>query len=360
MRNLILIFLVICLFSCQEDYKRPELISKIVVEDIMVDSTLSVRAIDFNEEYLFYGSADHFGKRALNKELKIDITDFKVKNGKNHFKYVYKGDSLPLHFRAVEEINGHLFALSIANPARLYKLSKKAKRVEMVYEERHDKVFYDAIKFWNDKEGIAMGDPTDDCISIIITRDSGESWQKLSCDILPKSVEGEAAFAASDTNIAIVGDETWIATGGMASRILYSPNKGKTWEIFNTPIVQGKPTTGIYSLDFYDVKNGFDIGGDYTDADGNIGNKIRTNDGGETWQLVADGENPGYRSCVQYVPNSNAKELVAVGFKGIDYSNDAGQSWTHLSDEGFYALRFVNDSTAYTAGRGRISKLLFR
>ena len=30
--------------------------------------------------------------------------------------------------------------------------------------------------------------------------------------ILPKTKEGEAAFAASDTNIAIVGDKTWVAT----------------------------------------------------------------------------------------------------------------------------------------------------
>ena len=26
--------------------------------------------------------------------------------------------------------------------------------IEGVYEERHEKVFYDAIKFWNDKEGV--------------------------------------------------------------------------------------------------------------------------------------------------------------------------------------------------------------
>ncbi|WP_313791432.1 hypothetical protein [Lacinutrix neustonica] len=40
---------------------------------------------------------------------------------------------------------------------------------------------------------------------------------------MPKAKEGEAAFAASDTNIAIVGDNTWVATGGKASRILFSP-----------------------------------------------------------------------------------------------------------------------------------------
>ena len=75
---------------------------------------------------------------------------------------------------------------------------------------------------------------------------------------------------------------------------------------------------------------------------------------------MANGKGPGYRSCVQYIPNSNGKELVAIGFKGIDYSNDSGDSWTHLSDEGFYTIRFLNDSVAYAAGNGRISKLTFR
>ena len=86
----------------------------------------------------------------------------------------------------------------------------------------------------------------------------------------------------------------------------------------------------------------------------------KTTDGGKTWAVIADGKSPGYRSCVQYIPNRNAKELVAVGFKGIDYSNDAGTNWKHLSDEGFYTIRFLNDSTAYAAGRGRISLLKFR
>ena len=229
-----------------------------------------------------------------------------------------------------------------------------------MYYENHEKAFYDAMDFWNDKEGIAIGDPTDNCMSIIITRDGGDTWNKLSCDVLPKAKEGEAAFAASDTNIAIIGDKTWVATGGKASRILFSPDKGKTWEVFNTPIVQGLETTGMYSLDFYDQNNGFAIGGDYTKAGDSTANKIRTQDGGKTWQLVAQNQSPGYRSCVQYMPNREAKELVAIGFKGIDYSNDAGESWKHLSDEGFYTLRFVNDSVAYAAGNKRIAKLTFR
>ncbi|RZN80275.1 MAG: oxidoreductase [Winogradskyella sp.] len=357
MRNLILCFLIVICFSCDKNKKfstkkieTKSPISKVEIQTLLQDSLLNVRAIEIDEKgalsfassngkiggNLFYGNQERIEVR---EQLKLDTTN--------------------LNFRSLATPNNrHGFVLSITSPAMLYKIDINS--IRLVYKESHPKAFYDSMDFWNDKEGIAMGDPTDDCISIIITRDGGETWTKLSCDDLPKAIEGEAAFAASDTNIATVGNETWIATGGMASRILYSADKGKSWEIYNAPIAQGKPTTGIYSLDFYDAKNGFAIGGDYTKPNDTIANKIRTQDGGKTWQIMADGKSPGYRSCVQYMPNSNAQELVTVGFKGIDYSNDAGESWKHLSDEGFYTIRFVNDSMAYAAGRGRISKLIFR
>ncbi len=248
--------------------------------------------------------------------------------------------------------------LSVENPALLYKTGD-AGQMELVYKEVHEKVFYDAMQFWNDQEGIAIGDPTDDCLSIITTLDGGSTWNKSACDQLPKIKEGEAAFAASNTNIAIVGNHTWIATGGNASRVFYSSDKGKTWSVFETPIIQGLPTTGIYSIAFYDEENGFAIGGDYTKPDDNQSNKIKTIDGGKTWQLVAQGQQPGYSSCVQFVLNSDAKKLITVG-SGIDYSIDGGLHWKRLSDEPFHSIRFLNDSVAYAAGNGRISKLKFQ
>ena len=228
-----------------------------------------------------------------------------------------------------------------------------------MYKETHPNVFYDALHFWNSKEGMAVSDPINGCMSIIITRDGGETWQKTPCVFLPPVNEGEAAFAASDTNIAIVGNQAWVATGGRSSRVLYTSDKGKSWSVFETPIIQGEETTGIFSIDFYDGLNSFAIGGDYTKPKNQHSNKIRTRNGGKTWDVVAQDQTPGYRSCVQFSPNSHAKGLVAVGFEGIDYSSDAGETWKQLSDEGFYTLRFVNDSVAYAAGKGRISKLIF-
>jgi len=336
------------MLSCgKKESIKPREISKVEIETIYQDSLLSIRAIDILNDGSLAFAANNGAFGLYNPIKKSWVTS----------KQVY--DSLNLQFRAVAHTSTDFFMLSVENPALLFKTGDNG-LMELVYKEVGEKVFYDAMTFWNDLEGIAIGDPTDDCMSIIVTRDGGKSWEKIPCESLPKIIDGEAAFAASNTNIAVIGDKTWIATGGKASRIFYSPNKGKIWKVFDTPIVQGYATTGMYSIDFYDELNGFAIGGDYTIPEDQQANKIKTIDGGKTWELVAKNQNPGYRSCVQYIPNREGKELVVIGFKGIDFSKDGGYNWKHISNEGFYTFRFLNDSVAYAAGSGRISKLVFK
>ena len=348
MRSLLSAIIVLLFISCgkKESAIVPRKIVKVEIESLLKDSLLSIRAIEILEDnnLAFAANNSSYGMmNSVTKEWKISKKNI---------------DTFNVNFRSVAHTKEDFLMLGIASPTYLYKTTMSG--MKLFYSEDHPKAFYDAMDFWNDQEGIAMGDPTDKCISIIITRDGGNSWNKISCEDLQKSIDGEAAFAASDTNIAIVGDHTWIATGGNASRVMYSPDKGHTWEVFETPIIQGTGTTGMYSIDFYDELNGFAIGGDYTKPKDNSANKIRTVDGGKTWDIVGANQNPDYRSCVQYIPNREGKELVVIGFNGIDYSNDSGSTWTHLSDEGFYTLRFIDEHTAYAAGKGRISKLTFK
>ncbi|MGJ8550237.1 WD40/YVTN/BNR-like repeat-containing protein [Winogradskyella wichelsiae] len=360
MRLLIICLSLLLLGSCKSKIiQKQKGFNKVEIVHLVEDSTLNVRALEIVDSIgpIYLTSKGELGILLQNAIINT-VDSLKDKPFYNH-KINLSNDTLLLNFRALAANKSQGFGITIGNPALLYKLDADLEKNKIVYQENHPNVFYDSMDFWNDQEGIAIGDPTDGCMSVIITRDGGENWIKMSCDNLPSTKEGEAAFAASDTNIAIVGDETWVATGGKTSRVMYSPDKGITWRVFDTPIVQGKETTGIYSIDFYDENNGFAIGGDYTNPKANSANKIRTTTGGVTWQVVSDSEGPGYRSCVQYIPNSGGKELVAVGFNGIDYSADSGTTWKHLSNEGFYTIRFLNDSTAYAAGKGRVSKLIF-
>lgn len=341
MRYFLFLLVLLVLDSCSGPQKR-QAFSSVRIDDLYKDS-LSIRAIEIMGNSLaFAANKGTFGS--------IDLESGKVRTKVQVF------DSIIPEFRAVAHTKNDFFILSVASPALLYKTGEKG-AMELVYKEGGASVFYDAMTFWNDKEGIAVGDAMNGCMSILITRDGGASWTKLSCSELPEAIEGEGAFAASNTNIAIVGNKTWIAT---TKRILFSPDKGSTWQVQTTPISSKAPTDGIYSIAFYDENLGLAIGGDYTYPERNTGNKAITTDGGNTWNLMADGTLPNYRSCIQFVPGTDGKEMVALGFTGIAYSYDQGMSWRQLSDESFFTLRFANDSIAYASGRHRIARLTFK
>src|SRR5690606_23831091 len=260
--SLTLLFIIT---SCREDKKmEDQQANKITITPFYQDS-VSVRAIlPLDENRVWFGG--NLGKVGL------------INHDTPKLATITYQDSL-LQFRAIAGTKDAVFVLSIANPAILYKIGFdgiQATAIEQVYFEQHEKVFYDAIRFWDEMDGIAVGDPIEDCLSILITRDGGNNWTKIPCEQLPKTVEGEAAYAASNSNVAIVNDKVWIVSGGAKSRVFYSGDKGNTWEVFNTPIIEGGKMTGIYSVDFYDENTGVIFGGDWENKDNNTGNKAIT------------------------------------------------------------------------------------
>lgn len=320
---------------------------KAIVIDTLFQDNISIRAIVIDANKVWYAANNsRFGFFDLAKNKKKELT--------------IATSSAKLEFRSIADTKKHLFILNVGNPALLYKIDKANLKSTLVYQENHEKVFYDSLSFWNSKEGIAIGDPIDGAFSIIITRNGGMSWEKIPAADLPKVVPGEAAFAASNTNIVTKGSKTWLFSGGVKSRVFYSPDKGKTWTVSNTPIIQGKSMAGIFTAAFYDAKNGFIAGGDYDILGQNFGNKARTIDGGRTWQLVAQNSGFGYASCVQYIPGSKGKSIVSVGASGLYYSSNSGATWEQLSkDSSLYTLRFINNHTAIAAGKNKMIRIHF-
>lgn len=336
----------VCFSACNQKY-TSRIITNVDIKEFKIVNS-SIRAIYATDSLrIFYaGSRGNIGfKTNENSDL--------------HLQNIVYADTLIPHFRSVAFNGNNYFALAIGNPALLYKITKD--HHELVYKEENKNVFYDAITFFDDNlHGIAVGDPTENCASILITKDAGTTWHKIPCDKLPPIENGEAFFAASNTNIKTIDSTVWIASGGKRARILKSDDFGITWQVYDTPIIQGNGPQGIYSIDFYNFTTGIVIGGDYSKPKENQANKAITTDGGRTWQLVADGKNPNYKSAVKYVPNSGGKEVFAVGKTGISYSNDGGVSWVEVSKKGFYAITFVDKNTAWLSGQNKIGKLTIK
>lgn len=337
------LFLTALLFS--QESPQTLKYSSVTVDTLLVGD-YSIRAISIDGSTLHYG-ADKSRVGTINI----------VTKALKEYQYEFPN----LEFRSVVNNRTDIFALSAGTPAVLTRINKADGKMKVEYDDYNPKIFYDSMQFWSEYEGIAFGDPMNGCMTIIITRDGGKNWRRVPCSIVPFPIDGEAGFAASNTNIVTKGDRTFIATGGSVSRLLYSPDKGRKWGVIDTPIKSGSSTQGIYSMDFYDFKYGFVTGGDYLKPEINTGNKALTTDGGKTWTLVADGQAFGYASCVQFIPESDGKALVTVGPSGLYYSSDYGNNWKLLlEDKTLNTIRFQNPHTAFAAGKNKIIKITFK
>jgi len=260
-------------------------------------------------------------------------------------------------YRAIAKTSNGLFTVNVASPGNVYKSTDDGKTWNSVYSDTDSMAFYNTIKFWDDDRAIITGDPQKGCLSILITKDGGDSWEKIPCDQLPATEQGEANFAASNSCIDVVGSHAWIGTGGKKARVFHTPDYGETWEVFQTPITEGGQMTGIFSIDFFDENLGVAYGGDWGNKIFSTKNKAITKDGGKTWALVSDGKGPGYRSCVKFHPKGNGNVIVAAGSEGVDYSVDQGITWSQLTAEGFYTIDITEDGkTIWMGGVGRIAK----
>lgn len=349
MKNIILLFAVfVSCFACKSGSSDSSNVFKSVIVDTILNDKISIRAIIIDKDKIWYAG----------DKSRIGYCDLKTRTHLQ--KTIFPSVDKP-EFRSIAQNSKSIFVANTGNPANIFRLNKTSIGFDKVYTENNEKVFYDSMNFWNEKEGIAIGDPIQNCLSILITRNGGKTWKKTQCDYLPKTEEGEAAFAASNTNICIRGNRAWIVSGGKKSRVFYSADKGNTWEVFETPIVQGQSMTGIFTADFYNEKIGVVAGGNYEVQNQNFKNKAITFDGGKTWKLIAENNGFGYASCIQFVPKSNGKQLVSVGASGLYYSADSGNSWKQLlADKTLYTIRFTDYNTAIAAGKDKIIRIDFK
>jgi photosystem II stability/assembly factor-like uncharacterized protein len=261
-----------------------------------------------------------------------------------------------LDFRDVEAFGATTAYLLSAGPgdaSRIYKTVDGGKSWAMQFQSADPAAFLDALAFWDEKNGMALGDPVNGLFQMLVTTDGGAHWKPLAAKTLPPALSGEGAFAASGTCLVTHGErDVWFATGGAkTARVFHSQDRGRHWEVSDTPIVAGAESAGIFSLAFRDPQHGMIVGGDYRQPNDSGATAATTSDGGKTWTSL-DKRLP-FRSAVAWAKD----RWVAVGTSGSHVSQNDGGDWKLLDREDYNSVSFTPAGEGWAVGpKGRIAK----
>jgi len=224
-----------------------------------------------------------------------------------------------------------------------------------VYANHAEGIFLDGMDFQG-KKGYCYGDPVNGKTFLIESEDAGVTWKESDTADLPEVLDNEAGFAASGTGICHVEDRVFIATGGgETARIFhFKSSASEAINVSETPLLS-EEGCGIFSIAFKDAEHGIAVGGCYLDSTNAEGNCAITSDGGLNWKEFIQNGPRGYRSCVAYAPEAGF--YLTCGRTGIEYSIDEGNSWTPLSDEGYFTCSLSNKHGWLMGRYGKIAHL---
>lgn len=277
-------------------------------------------------------------------------------------------DSVPgaatLDFRGIKAFDANIAVAVSAGPAergqaRIFRTSDGAKTWSLAWSDTTTGIFLDGVAFWDVQHGFTFSDPIDGRFVILTTADGGASWSRVPPENIPHALAGEAAFAASNTQLTVQGSSNaWIATGGAAeARVFRSTDRGRTWTVASTG-TPGGASSGLFGIAFADARNGLAVGGDYRNERGVTSFALRTVDGGATWAPAGVRRPDGTTSGVVHVPGSSPPMFVAVGQSGVAFTRDFGASWIHADTLTTHAVGIVSTEVGFVAGpRGRVGVL---
>jgi photosystem II stability/assembly factor-like uncharacterized protein len=266
-----------------------------------------------------------------------------------------------LDFRGLHAFDASHAILMSSGPGALsaiYETRDAGQTWSLIKTNPDPKGFFDAIAFASPDRGvvrgIVLGDPVDGEFVLLTTYDAGLTWQRLGFPAL----EGESAFAASNTSLVIRAPDVWIATGGKTgARVIHLESDGThCCRAVSTPIRHDSDGAGIFSIAFSDAKHGIAVGGDYAKPRESAANIAVTMDGGATWTTPSGTPPRGYRSAVAWLPQH--KLWITTGPSGSEFSRDWGRNWIPFDQGSFNAIGVgANDACWAVGANGRIAAL---
>lgn len=211
--------------------------------------------------------------------------------------------------------------------------------------------FLDAIAFWDETHGLALGDPIRGRFQLLQTTD-GQTWNAIQG---PEALPDEGCFAASGTCLVTFGkNDAWFCTGGAkVSRLHRTNDRGKTWSVVDLPIRAGAPSRGAFGIHVIDDKQAVVVGGDYKSPEDTTATVALTSDAGRTWFLAA---NPlPFRSAA----TSHKSAWLAVGPTGTNLVDQTSrQGSTSADTTPLNCVQTTTDGTIWAAGpKGTVRRI---
>lgn len=255
---------------------------------------------------------------------------------------------------AFDQNTAIVMSAGLGDLSRIYKTSDGGEHWSLLFQNRQEKGFFDAIKFWDAQRGLVLGDAVDGRMVVLRTEDGGATWIPVEARGMPLAREGEGAFAASGTSLALrPGGLAWFATGGTGgARVFRSVDWGRSWEAADTPVRHDGPGSGIFSIAFWDDRRGMVVGGNYTKPAEAGDSFALTADGGRTWSAASGSQPNGYRSAVVLMSGL----ALATGAGGTDISRDGGRTWSPMGSAGFHALSRAGNVVWAVGDKGAIAR----
>ncbi|MCX6251590.1 MAG: T9SS type A sorting domain-containing protein [Bacteroidetes bacterium] len=199
--------------------------------------------------------------------------------------------------------------------------------------------FADAMHFFNNNDGFAIGDPLGGYYEIYTTTDGGETWTRVPQGNIPAPTTGEYGITG---DYSASGNDVWFGTN--QGRIFHSANKGLNWTCAltafgNAEVVAPEFADPLHGIAYRSYLN---MGVEPTI---NI-----TTDGGATW-VTHDVGGTWYARYVEYVPGTVETYVGSsseAGSNGASYSYDGGYNWSLITANfDFQATAWLDVATGW-------------
>jgi PKD repeat protein len=199
--------------------------------------------------------------------------------------------------------------------------------------------FTNAVYFWNEQEGVCMGDPINNEFEIYRTTNGGTNWTLVSGANIPNPQANEFGYTRQ---MEVVGDNVWFTTS--KGRIYHSTNRGQNWSVYTSPVADfgGAVTTGVSAnLSFSSSTTGLIIN--------QAGNIWKSTNSGSTWAAVTP-SGPVYTNGLCFIEGTNTAFTTgaATGASGSSYSTDGGITWNPIDTEQHLYVDFINPSVGWS------------